>query len=585
MIKQINKAQSALKNLNIEKTIIIFLMLQPLFDMYMTIIGEKLDIFGFSIVTLIRMITILILTFMILKGQIKRDNKPIIYFGIYSFILIIYTIMHHFSINDYYIENNLYSFVTEALYLIRLVLPILFMYTIYKAKINKKYIRNTFMVISGTIAITIVLSNLFKISFIAYSLENQYIKDNILGWFTGAYEKFNHKLLTSRGWFTGANEIGSLLALLFPITIYNSIKTNKWYAHFITFIQMIAMIMIGSRIASLGWIIVYAIMILIYIFFVFIKKELKFNYKLCFLLILIYTFGIVLVQYSPVLKNTPTTKYESSYIQNIAKEEYIVNHKYLEEYIKGEIPYTDYIEKIKQKEVKVSESFDMEQLEKAVEAGNTEEIHNILISEYVLQNFTSHHIGNTYIKKTYPYYDDPDFWLQTFEMPLNIKGNGREMEKTIAKRLKERNDNYIQNTLFGMGDTPLKSRDFVIESDFIAHYYNLGIIGVIIFLIPYVALLSISGIIMLKNYKEKFTFENVTYAFAICLALGFGVLGGHVFDEYITSFIIVFILITLFKEVLNKVPTIAITNESIYINNKNTFKTRKKTKKINSKNL
>jgi len=79
---------------------------------------------------------------------------------------------------------------------------------------------------------------------------------------------------------------------------------------------------------------------------------------------------------------------------------------------------------------------------------------------------------------------------------------------------------------------------FDLERDFISHYYTLGIIGLIIFLIPYILIIIVCGLKMLINYKETLTLKNSFYLLGIGIALFAAFFTGNVMDGLIVTLIL-----------------------------------------------
>ena len=156
-------------------------------------------------------------------------------------------------------------------------------------------------------------------------------------------------------------------------------------------------------------------------------------------------------------------------------------------------------------------------------------------TKYISEVYKYHYITNKYILEIYPYTDDPDFWLEIFEQPLAIKGDNRGRQVAIITRIKENNRNFALDTLFGMGATPLNSRDYMVENDLISHYYNLGIIGIMLFVAPFVIGIFYSLHLNREHILNIISMEFAVFVLAICITYFIGFFAGHVIDEYIIS--------------------------------------------------
>ena len=64
---------------------------------------------------------------------------------------------------------------------------------------------------------------------------------------------------------------------------------------------------------------------------------------------------------------------------------------------------------------------------------------------------------------------------------------------------------------------------------------SIGIIGILLFIFPYFAILCYSLFKMIKDYKNRFTFLNVSLAGSIVLVFFAGIMSGNVFDEWICT--------------------------------------------------
>ena len=83
--------------------------------------------------------------------------------------------------------------------------------------------------------------------------------------------------------------------------------------------------------------------------------------------------------------------------------------------------------------------------------------------------------------------------------------------------------------------TPMNSRGYMIENDLISHYYNIGVIGIILFISPYAIVITYAVIIILKDIKNRITPRIMGYLLAIVMTYGVGYFAGHVIDEYIIT--------------------------------------------------
>jgi len=529
------------RKINIKELLLIFLIAQPFLDIYLKVVGERFDIFGFSLTTLIRIAFVVFALVYILMT--RKDKKDFILIGGYLLLVCIYAIIHIYNGQNFYNNfaiGNTNGIIKELLYILRLTLPILLLYCVYKEGVNikriSKYISATAIIISSIIVIT----NIFKVSFVAYSLDYDIIDDNIFSWFSDGYEKHGYVVLTSKGWFYEANCISAVLVFTFPILLYNAMKTKKWFCYIGIQLQIIAMLMLGSRTASYGWILVYVGYMFFYLLFNAVKKR-KYDYTFISLSIAIMIISVAVLNYSPIkMRQIENEKYLAKYNENMQNKknsdkdaENPVNDIIYNVMYKGDNPIK-YVEAVNNNLIEVSNEYSRQEVQELIDNNDNNGLRKYVEVEYIRNNYNDNFISAFFINEVYPYAQDTEFWLKVLDMPFYVKSDNRGIEKLLVARLKEKNDNFVMDTLFGLNDTALKSRGYVVETDFYNHYYTIGIVGIIILFGPYIIVLGYCGIKILLDIRNKFTMGNVMYGLSLLAAMAMGYLSGHLMDEYIT---------------------------------------------------
>jgi len=517
----------------LNKILLIFLLLQPFLDIYMAVTGERFDILGISIATLIRTTLIVASFIMVVVYQIKNKlNIKLIYLiAGYLIFVLVYVVIHHLNIvnsNGYYITEGIYNILTEIMYLERLVVPVLLMYNVIITKPDKIKLEKVLVTVATIISLVIIITNLFKVSFASYSTtgNNTKISYNFIDWFIG--EDIPYKESLSKGFFVSANQIGALLVVLLPIVIYYMIKENKPHLYFVFFVQIVAMTLIGTRVASYGWILICLFMIIAYLVLVFMKKQQTLKTLAICTIVLILEIGTLLYIKSPAQNRDFAESYDGMYDQEIDEKEE-----------NGEYIALEVFSSMLQDEELLSEYVGNNISDKGLEYD--------AMCKYISETHKYHYITKKYVNNIYPYQDDPKFWLEIFASPIYVKADNRARQLEIVKRIKENNDNILFDTLFGMGATPMNSRGYMIENDLISHYYNLGIIGSIIFVAPFVVPLIYILIKMRKNILMLFNMRFIAYALSLCMAYFVGYFAGHVLDEYIVTIFLAVIAGTIFN--------------------------------------
>lgn len=473
----------------IKYSIFIMFILLPIIDCIRRTPIKNIEILGISIIEITNIIIIgytLLLTIFSLKDR-KKELLPII---IYSIILLIYIFFHNFHIinfnKDIYQKNEI-NIITETFYIFRVYyMPVLLLFILSKNKkiFNLNFYSKLIKSVLCIICISIVLLNIFKLSYATYAeTNNEFVKYNIFDFYQS---EESPKLLSTRGWFDSANEISAILMMLMPLNIFFLYKENKKLNTYIYIIQFLAMIILGTRVSSLGAIIITIFAIIINILGKIVNKT-QINYKLilCGLLCTGYFF------ISPVGKhllhyNAPNF---TSNDEHTAKIKEIKNNKELSEYIKNNI-------------------------------------YDLRINEAFIE--------------IYPVENDISFWQEIALRNRNLNNDSRVMKTTIIKRIKERNNNK-NDTILGMGYT-LNFQD--LERDYVYQYYLFGILGVIL-IFPQLTLflkIALSYLSKIKKIKELDIVKTLLIAMSPCLGLMVAYFSGHVFGWISPSYILILTL-------------------------------------------
>ena len=461
----------------LRKILFIFLMIQPVLDCYLLYTDEIINIFHFSPTTIIRMLIIAFLFVMIFFNKKNLKNLKII--GIYGVFLLIYILFHHFissGIDNSGFKTFSYSIVTELFYMIRMLLPILVILITYKLKPTKEEVIKLFLFVAAITSIIIVGMNLLNIACASYG--GGFIKANFFNWFFN--KKYLPSDLASKGWFNSANQISGLMFILFPICIYSLYEKITKPRIIITLLTLLSMIMLGTRVASYGWILIITMMIFLYLFYSFVFKTCKFDCKKFGLVLLVLVFGLSLMTKAPIV--------------NVG------------------VTYSDKDEK-EMKSIKAEVN-----LEEKLKYSGTQPI---------------------YYMEIYPYKEHRKFWVNLVEnvSPEKRVGN-RNSEKLITDDIAKTYETAY-TSLFGLGYSRFINTYLYLEQDFVIHYYTIGILGIIVFLCPY--FLIAAYFVFKKIQKKKFILFDIVILSGLILPLCISYFSGHIIDELIISLYLGFI--------------------------------------------
>lgn len=493
-MKKLNKEEI------LEKILIIFLVMQPLFD---------LKIFYNSISTLIRTIFIVIL-FGIYFFNSKNKKKYILI--IYPILLCIYFIFHHLNAINFksLVPGNFnYSIIKEMLYFLKMIVPILLIYVLYKSKLKDNKINFIIKSIVVIISLIIIITNLLGISYGSYS--DSLIKSNFISWFDSD-NNYTYKDLASKGLFEFANQISAVLLMFLPFIIYEAISNKNLINICILIINVWGLFLLGTRVASLGVGIVFVYTICSIVFIKIVKKD-KVDFKLKKI---INVFPILLI-YFLLLPINPVNNRISEINNQIDVE---VSATVYEEVS------NDSLQNIKETNIVEENVNDESYMEK-------------LRLQYIEENYKSKLINENFILNRYPYQYDVEFWTNILEEDVSLRTNYRYLEKQMVKRVVQINNNPFDK-FFGITDTRVQNI-FNIEQDFIVQYYALGIIGLILVFIPYILLLLHYIYIIVVNRLLCLSITNILAFITILMIFAIAYNSGNLFNSL--SFTIYFAIL------------------------------------------
>lgn len=457
-----NKKENILNNITL-----VFLFLIPIFSTtyfhssYVTLF-EVIVIFGLFIATLI---------------IVKDSRKNFKYIFLYYVVCLIYLLISYLRadiFNSLGPGNFNYSVFDEALTILKLVMPITFIYSLYYQRISwKKYLlvlKVWVILISGSIIIT----NIFKISLSSYS--DAVITKNIFEWNINNY----YQETASKGLFMYANQEAVVMLMLLLVFVYDFIYKDKRSIFYI-FLLAISMLMLGTRVSSVGGLLTLICAYLFYIIYVLYKKE-KFDKKTLIIFIPIVLWGLLI----------PISPYANRNIELNSVEEVSDNV--------------------------VGIATDQEELSEPSE----EEITNI---DYVYNNYNPNYLPKVFFEEYYPVQYDSGFWREFIENTPLEEMNYRTIETSIIKRVVEINDDSL-DILFGISNSRIQNI-VNIERDFVLHYYAFGIIGSIILLLVYILMLIYS----VYNFFKYQTFYLFIFTTVIVLFIFSAYLTGNIINS------------------------------------------------------
>ena len=436
----------------------------------------------------------------------NKNNKKY-YLLIYPLFIFVYFIFHHINaikFNSLVPGNFNYSIIKEGLYFVKMLCPFLLIYCLYKSNLSKNMLLNIIKLLVCVIGITIIISNIFVFSYGSYS--DQVIKANFLSWFTD--NNYSYQDLASKGLFEYANQIGAILLMFLPFSLYLFIENRKAVNLFVLLINIFCMFLLGTKVSVLGIFIVFTYTFFMYIFHTKLisKQKLKIVSLInCTTLLLLY---LLILFNNPIFIRINEDKVIATSSPSVSTIESNVND----------------IEDSNLKETVSAQS-------------------DVLATNDLEKKYTELQIKKEFITQCYPYEYDSEFWIKIFDESLSNRVNYRFIEQSMIKRVVEINDNRYDKYL-GITNTRLQNI-FNIERDFVVQYYALGILGLILVFLPYLLLLIWYLYKTIKTNFKNLTVENLLAFISILMTFGVSFFSGNLLNSlsFTIYFAILFVLL------------------------------------------
>lgn len=478
-----------------------FILIQPFLDLYWFYNGKLADVLPFTLPTIIRILAVFVIFCMFFSQKqnwqkLGQEKWLIVYLA----LLIVYSILHliyvrHFNSvnpNDYN-----YSTVSEIFYLIRMVLPLLVIFFTKELEFTREQFRHVIEGISGLFSFTIVISNLFVISLRSY--ETGFISANIFEWFVNPNIGYSH--MASKGFFNFANMVSAVLFMLVPLMLYFMFSHFNWKTITLNVVQALAMIELGTKVALIGLIGGIIAGVLLYVFHLYIVKDVKKNGKAIVVALLMEAGTLAIIPFGPAIQRYNYEKYLAQQSDNSltqAKEELAEG---LKKYPSG------------QKRKK-------------------------FLTNFIGEHYQDYALNKKFVTKSYPYKYDPEFWLKIMNEPGTSRMQNRHVEKAMLDQVIKTNNNKLDK-VFGISYTR-ETNIFNLERDFTSQVHSLGWVGMLLFIGPYVVIMLYALIKWLIN-KQLRTYLISSMLLSIAFMLLAAFLSGNVMDFLTASFILAFV--------------------------------------------
>lgn len=484
----------------IAKTLLIaFVILQPVFDIYMCLFDEKIQIMGMSLATVLRFLMVFVMTAAVVLATVKTKLTKgfLVYLGLVG----IYAVFHHFNAIGFTVPlaNATYSAVSELFHLARMAVPVALIYVILHLKPGYKDVR--LMVVSACtiIASVILVSNLFCFGHIAYSLDKITVEGNMFSWFTQSDAPW--WALTCRGLFQWTNQLSGAMLINLPFLTYVALKEKKTSLWVLVALYVISMLNLGTRIASFGGLAIVVGMVILHVIeHIIHKKDYKTELKNACCIAVAFVIMLPVFAFSPIMGRAGS----SSLFEDIIVDPNGSQNS------TSEAPGTT--EKDPVGDIDFSRLSQEEKVQILTDSLSTAGVNDVFI-------------------KAYPLGEDTDFWIDLiFDTPLQERAGNRKMRALVIERVLER-DGRFTNTLLGISHTRSSSLVWP-ERDIETQLDSLGILGFLLFVGPYFAVLAFGVWKFFKGVKNHLKISYCVYLLSAGLGVAASYFSGHIMNEF-----------------------------------------------------
>ncbi len=488
---------------------IVFLVLQPFVNMFRTFFEDRIQLLGISLPELVNFALIGYL-FCLFLVKYFRQKKVMIPLVIYLSVAALYLVFHLWNISNF--NQNILTptdinIFKETYFIARTyIIPLLFFYILLNCNVQNAAFLKVTEILSWIISGNIVLTNLFKVSFISYASlleKNQFIERNIIEWFTNP-DTETPVLMTSKGWFYMGNQIGMVLFILFPFALLLFLKKKSIKNFILVLLNAVAMIMVGTKVASIGALLILAATVFVVVLFAWILKQFKFTIKHVAAFLAVLLAGVFLFLYSPTINIAADRKQA---VENTPTDQNVTIN-------------TDAVESLESEE---SEESDIP---------NTDAFTQIFGYPCAYFGIDNEFVELLSVKK------NVKFWESIVTGNSKAQIDYRTFKSLIYDEVLRKNDNPADRWL-GIGYT---SYFPYAERDVLAQNMWFGYIGTALFIGPYVAALIYALVSILRKFKSRFTYENAIFVISLVGSLLLSFMAGHLFFDVFSSIIFVWVL-------------------------------------------
>ena len=456
-----------------EHFLLFFIILQPVLDL-LTSLSITLLKSNATVGILVRFLIMAVGgIYILIQAKEKENRKFLIYLILLAGVLGI-GFINNKLVKDPIVLSEEVKFVAKALYIYIMLGSYILALKSLKKTVN----------ISDKVRNSIVYSTLIinAIMVISISTSTDF----------GSYEWMK---VGSRGWFYAGNELGSILAIIFPIVVLYSIQKTKSWKHILYWIPSLLMIysliQVGTKVGmgSIGATLAAAIGIILLQLLFDRKNPNKKSLALNAVIAIVLLAGVV-----GTFKQTPLAQNMGIH-NNYLSEQNVAQQGQKEKEIKEKLK--------KEQELKAKEE-NHHKVEKPEEKAKIEEeVKKELEKEQKKENQE-----NLIFSGRQVYEERHKQFFKEAPMTQKLLGMG-----------------YAGNFKYNEQKQPDPK---LIEMDFHDWFYDFGIIGFVLLMIPFVYYGLRILLAFITRFKEIFNIKYGMIAASLLLALGIAYIAGHI---------------------------------------------------------
>ena len=271
-----------------------------------------------TLIDLIVLPLLVILTFLCFE---QRKKRVLLCFIPYAVLFGIYFLLHCRQANElqyqlFLPDNFVFLLKDEIVYTLALLLPLVYVYVFALQGYGEEVLKKITVSLSCLTAVPIFLSNLFVFGRSTYQ---GYTIANFFSWFSLPFNdnEFHPRKYASKFFFEEGNTIGVLLIITLPLLYYFFIRSEKKNEKItlgsLIAVHSLSMIILSTRVATYGTVLVPAALFVIYIILFVLKYEKIRKSYLIFLLVMTVACGAI-IPFGPAYQNQQIDAMDYGYL-------------------------------------------------------------------------------------------------------------------------------------------------------------------------------------------------------------------------------------------------------------------------------